>query len=110
VDEKCRGRKCLREINPEEFPGIYWGTPGDFDLNVGCCVHCEKEYGKFGKQPDPSLVWNPKIEIENITPVYIQPLPKLIPRKRALMIEERRTLLKIADIEREIAKLEKEVG
>ena len=46
MNKKCISRKCFREINPKTFPGVYWGKRGDYDLNVGCCVHCERENNK----------------------------------------------------------------
>jgi hypothetical protein len=41
----CIGRKrCLKEVNPEEHPGVYWGEPWKADENCGCCVSCHREF------------------------------------------------------------------
>jgi len=41
---ECLKREpCLREINPEEFPGVFWGKPHEADEDCGCCVSCHTE-------------------------------------------------------------------
>ncbi len=44
MDPHCEGlEKCLKEINPKHFPGVYWGEPWKYDENIGCCVDCWRE-------------------------------------------------------------------
>lgn len=38
--EKCQKVKCLKEINPEVYPGVYFGKAFEFDKNCGECVEC----------------------------------------------------------------------
>ncbi len=33
-------KPCLKEINPEEYPGIYFGEPYKYDPNYGGCIDC----------------------------------------------------------------------
>ncbi len=33
-------KPCLKEINPEEHPGVYLGEPYKYDSNYGGCVDC----------------------------------------------------------------------
>lgn len=35
--------RCLKEINPKCFPGVYWGKPFVWDMSRGCCVDCAVE-------------------------------------------------------------------
>ena len=39
----CQGRRCIREINPDQFPGHFRGKQFDYDLNDGECVQCDFE-------------------------------------------------------------------
>ncbi len=36
-------KRCLKEINPIQFPGMYWGTPWRFQPYMGCCSDCQIE-------------------------------------------------------------------
>jgi hypothetical protein len=41
---ECRDvERCLKEFNPEHFPGLYWGTPWEYRDFLGCCVDCQVE-------------------------------------------------------------------
>lgn len=45
VEEKdlkviCKTKRCHKEINPEEYPGVYNSEPFVYDKNCGCCVDC----------------------------------------------------------------------
>ena len=41
---ECLHRKpCLKEVNPEEYPGVFWGEPYVVDENCGCCISCHRE-------------------------------------------------------------------
>lgn len=72
MDERCKGRKCLREINPEQFPGVYWGTPGEYDPDCGCCNDCQLQLSFISESaPIEKSVWD-----------NIEPKPTLIQRKR----------------------------
>ena len=31
---------CLKEINPEQWPGVYFGKPWKYDLTYGACHDC----------------------------------------------------------------------
>lgn len=120
MNERCKGRRCLREVNPEQFPGVYWGAPGDFDLNVGCCVDCERAYTEGGKVPDPNLVWNVKVNMEEFPvlhhhvitgkPTYECPACDLkIPVKRRKLIQIKHLDFRIHELDEEIEELEKKI-
>jgi hypothetical protein len=41
----CKGRKCLKEINPEQHPCVYaGGEPWVYDEDWGGCVDCQRSY------------------------------------------------------------------
>ena len=39
-------KKCMKEINPEEHPGVYFGKPFVYDPNWGACWMCQREERK----------------------------------------------------------------
>jgi len=42
---ECKGRKCLKEINPDEHPGVFaGGEPWVYDENWGSCVDCQRQF------------------------------------------------------------------
>lgn len=53
---KARG-KCGKGVNPEQFPGVYWGEPWVFDKNRGTCLDCQTELKqlKEGKKTPTKL-------------------------------------------------------
>jgi hypothetical protein len=114
IEERCRPRKCLKEVNPEEFPGVYLGTPGKYDPNWGACWDCEKLYTEGGSIPDPNRVWNPPSNDKvstgewNLMVRAIQTKPLLILKKR-VKSPKANTLSEICRLEEEVAKLEKEI-
>lgn len=36
----CSNRKCLREVNPEMFPGVFFGKQHHYEENYGGCLDC----------------------------------------------------------------------
>ncbi len=36
-------KPCLKEINPEEYPGVYLGEPYKYDPRCGECVDCQNK-------------------------------------------------------------------
>ena len=41
---RCNKTTCLKEINPEEFPGVYFDDlPFIYDENFGACWMCRQE-------------------------------------------------------------------
>lgn len=41
----CKGLKCLKEINPEQYPGVFaGGDPWVYDENYGACVDCQRQF------------------------------------------------------------------
>lgn len=33
-------KPCLKEINPEDYPGVYFGEPYKYDPSCGECCDC----------------------------------------------------------------------
>jgi hypothetical protein len=40
---KCKKDRCLKEINPNVHPGVFFGTPFEYDPNLLGCVFCSGE-------------------------------------------------------------------
>lgn len=36
----CTKERCLKEVNPKVFPGVYFGKPFEFNENEGACYLC----------------------------------------------------------------------
>ncbi len=41
VDCLSEKRRCLKEVNPEVYPGVFAGIPWEFDENWGACRDCQ---------------------------------------------------------------------
>ena len=115
IEERCQPRKCLKEINPEEFPGVYLGIPGKYDPDYGACVDCEREYIRGGRIPEVGRFWHPQVSPTSMSECNTElQIPKLIKRmKPTIMIStpkyETQTLFEICQLEEEIAVLENQI-
>jgi hypothetical protein len=78
MDEICRGRECLKEINPEDHPGIWIGTPYVYEEEMGECHQCEIDYTLHGKRLTPN--WQPRPVIRSHLDKS-RPQPQLIKRR-----------------------------
>ena len=41
-----KNKPCLKEINPEDHPGVYLGKPYEYDPNYGGCIDCPNKCTK----------------------------------------------------------------
>jgi hypothetical protein len=61
---RCNKYSCLKEINPEQFPGIYFGEPRQFDPNWYGCYLCQRN------SSPPSKLIQQTIPIEDTHSTY----------------------------------------
>ena len=46
-EKSCdKTKRCLKEVNPASFPGVYFGTPHIYDPDWLGCVFCKEEEKK----------------------------------------------------------------
>lgn len=44
IPEKCQKEKCLKEVNPKAFPGVFFDDkPFQFDPNFMACYFCTRK-------------------------------------------------------------------
>lgn len=53
-DPQCVGKKCLKFINPEQYPDATFGIPYKFDLTYGACVDCQHSSGSAPQKEAPA--------------------------------------------------------
>ncbi len=46
MDERCRGRRCLKETNPKFHPGSFLGTPYVWEDCWLACHLCDRSYSE----------------------------------------------------------------
>jgi len=69
MDEHCKYKKCLKFINPLEYPMAYISTPYQYDKTYMACFLCEDNYGRLGqeleKEVQPYPIDKPEIQQES---------------------------------------------
>jgi len=85
MDEHCTYRKCLKFINPTEFPMAFVGTPYQYDKTYFACFICEDNYGRLKQELEKEIQPYPitKVEIQQESG---KTMPVVVLKKRRLEV------------------------